>query len=738
MALIGKIQKNSLLLVIIVGVALLAFIFTDLINMGDDETEILPLGTVWGQPVDEEEYYTLIDQYTERDKAAMEQQGREWDETMDKDAQNQAFNETIRRVLMNTEFDKIGLTCTVDELNDMIHGNHIHPWVMQIQMFQNRMTGAFERDSVRNFIDKLEDEPSDEEQRKNWLEARKQWKQFENELKDNRKAEKYVVLIKRGMYSNSLEVADYYKNENEKRNISFVIQRFTDIEADEFEVTDEEIRAYFDEHKNDPEYEQENEARDIDFVSFPIVATESDQLLIADQLENVKSAWALNSNNRAFVEQHSSSDFYEDTLSFRSGPSFIFDPRFGNCAYPETLDERVQSAKVGDIVGPVAYIDQMDKNKNKVAIAKVTGTKTELQAWVRHILIKTDETQPADVAKAKADSIIKVITAKQNFVEMVTKHSDDPGSIDKGGEYKWFAQDRMVKEFNDASFKGQIGKLQLVKTTYGYHIVEVLGRAERIVPALAVITKEVIPSENSIKEMEERVYDYIFAINKSKEDSAFFRMAEDSAVSVQNQRIWMEQDFVMGVSKPDEIMRFAFAINGKQGEISDPIFDSDKYVVAMRANIIEEGVPEFEDVKEAMKMPALREKQAKFWIEKMSGKTSIDEVAKVIKNGVVMDAEIIFGSNAIQGGGGNEPEVIGHLFTKIPEGSMTKPIEGNSGIYVAVIRSIKPAPEISDDSVARETFSLNRTNDADGGVMQALREKADVVDNRRRKEIQRR
>ncbi|MBK9190173.1 MAG: peptidyl-prolyl cis-trans isomerase [Crocinitomicaceae bacterium] len=170
--------------------------------------------------------------------------------------------------------------------------------------------------------------------------------------------------------------------------------------------------------------------------------------------------------------------------------------------------------------------------------------------------------------------------------------------------------------------------------------------------------------------------------------------------------------------------------------MSDPILDDDKYVVAHLTNIIPEGAPEFEDVKDQMRFPALKEKQAKVYMEKMAGKTSLEEILPVITNGQILSAEIYFASNVIQGGGGNEPEVIGKLFTNVPTGSMTVPIKGNMGVYVIIIESETKAPETTDYSMTRMTLQESRRGSADGLVIRALREKADVKDNRRRLEFQ--
>src|SRR5690606_15650664 len=132
------------------------------------------------------------------------------------------------------------------------------------------------------------------------------------------------------------------------------------------------------------------------------------------------------------------------------------------------------------------------------------------------------------------------------------------------------------------------------------------------------------------------------------------------------------------------MLKFAFGKNSTEGDISDPILDGDKYVVAILRNVIEEGVPEFEDVKEVMRKPALNEKQAEVYMAKMDNKKSLEDVGKLLTYGQINSAEITFESKSISNGGRPEPAVIGKLFTKIPIGSMTHPIKGVEGIYVFI------------------------------------------------------
>ncbi len=736
MAVIGKIQKNSLLLLIVVGLAMLAFIFTDFIKGGPSEIEQLPSATLNGESMDQQEFDDLKEDYVNRSKSEYAYQGKEFDNAAERTAEDNAFNEMVRRTILEDEFAKLGIDCTSDELNDMIHGDHIHQWVVQIPIF-NGPTG-FSRDSVRNFLTRLELEPegATEEQRDQWLESRKQWSDFEYELKNARKADKYVALIKKGIFVNKLESQNEYVGANNKKEVSYVVQRYVDIPQDDYTVSDEEIKAYYEEHKNDADYEQE-EARDVQMVYFPIVATDEDRTKINDQLESLKGQFEKTPNDIGFVYQNSDSQFLSDSAVYKmsTDDKMAFSVRSNAGSYPAMADETIQNCEVGDVLGPFVAFNS-DLQREEMAILKVVDTPTEKQAWVRHILISTGATRTEDRAKAVSDSLIRVIKANDNFAELVPQVSEDPGSIDNEGEYKWFAEGVMVPEFNDASFNGAIGQIQLVKTSFGYHIVEVLGQADRVTPELAIVSKVVRPSENTMRAIEGNAYNYIYALDGMAGDSTFNKLALDSSKEVQSTRIFLSNDYVLGVNNSKSMLKYAFNKNTTEGTVSDPILDGDKYVVAIVNNVIEEGVPSFEDVKEVMRAPALIDKQATAYIAKMSNHASLEDAGGVLTNGLVRKAEVTFNSKSVFNGGRPEPAIIGMLFTNIPVGKPLVPIQGEEGVYVFMVDAVTPAEETTDLAKITDPMRVKRSQSSDTRVIKALREKADLVDNRRKIEFQ--
>jgi peptidyl-prolyl cis-trans isomerase D len=734
MAVIGKIQKNSLLLLIVIGGAMLAFIFTDLLSNVGGGDETTPTATIYGEEINDVELNELNESFINREKQNFYYQEKEWNSETEKTAKDQAFNEYVRRDLMNKELVALGLSVSSDELNDMVLGENIHPWISQERSFQDGL-GLFSRDSVAKYISYLEIEPDgiDTVGYNRWADTKKAWKKFENELSDSRKADKYVVLIKKGVYVNKLEAKNQYVGSQENRKISYVIQKYNDIAADEIELTDEDLLAYFEEHKNEKKYKQLDESGVIDFVEFPVVATKEDVDKAVISLELLKEKFASAENDIYFMSNKSDIDFYSDSTSYQmGGDAFVFNA--SQASYPLSADEAIQSADSGDVVGPFI-------TPNQIVLVKVKGYETQEQAWVRHILISTGATRSDVAAKKMTDSIISVINTNNNFTEMVTNVSEDPGSISNGGEYKWFPKGRMVTEFENASFNGAKGKLQTVKTTYGYHIVEVLDRRNAKIPVLVPIVKEVKASFETKTSVEDLAYEFIASVGDLKADSAYYKAANVDSLSVNNTRLTMKYSYVMGYSDENAITaikKFTFAKDAVEGDISDPIYDNGMYKVAILSNKISEGVPNFEDVKEQMRFPALRDKQAKVFIEKMGGTLNLQEIVAKMPKLRIQTVNVNFNVNTIQGGGGNEPEVVGSVYA-VPSdkaGAMLIPIQGVSGIYVIIVDEIIASPETTDYTAEQMSLRTGRQANADNMVIRALRDKAEVVDNRERIDIQ--
>jgi peptidyl-prolyl cis-trans isomerase D len=741
MAVIGKIQKNSVLLLIVIGLAMLAFIFTDFLKDPGGQVEQISSATLNGEGIDEAEYERLRDDIVTRDRNNAAYQNKPYTKSDERISEDKAFNELIRKNLLDAEIEKLGLAVTKAEMNDMIHGKNIHPWVLQVSMFNG--ASGFSKDSVKKFLSNLENEPLDPANLEAWQNGREQWRDFERQLRTARSADKYVSLIRKGVYVTQLEAEEKQKAMFTKKNVKYIVQRYADIPEDEVSVSEDEVKEYYEAHKSEKKYEQE-EGRTLDMVFFPVVPTEADRAAGKSLVKNLMPGFESAEDPIAYVRQNSDAKLLSDSTVFKYSDTPIMTVSKDAGTYPKAMDAQVQKLEVGEVFGPFSLMVNTNatpganlKGEEHVAIARVIEMEKVKYASVRHILISS-QNKPVEKAKAMADSVMAIVRANNNFEEMVAAVSEDPGSKANGGKYEYFTEGMMVPEFNDASFNGPIGQLQLVKTDYGYHIVEVLEQVEKNAPILAMVTKKVKPSDLTLKETEERLYDFIYVVNDAKEsdDSAFYKVARDSSFEIQTAQSTLSNNFLTGITSPDRVMRFAYNNNAEMGDVSDPILDNDKYVVAYISNLIQEGTPEFKDVKVLMEKEALREKQAEHYIEKMSGKKGLDEVATVVTTGVIRETEVVFDNSIFQKGAQKEPAIVGTVFTEIPVGAMTKPLKGEEGIFVLIVESETPAETLTDYSNVIKPMEVKRLGAADNGVIEALRDKANLKDNRQRKKYQ--
>ena len=741
MAVIGKIQKNSYLLLIVIGLAMLAFIFTDSFKNFSGGIEPLPSGEISGVEMDEVELNDKENELVEKDKQNFGFQQKEYTTEDEQNSRDQAFNEIIRKTLMDKQLTDLGLSVSAAELNDMITGKHIHPWVSDVNIFKNSI-GEFSRDSVSKYLTGLQTTPSsaDTAEINRWRNAKTVWSDFERELKDARSTDKFVSLIKKGIYVNTLELKDQYTSDNETRDISYVVQPYSNITEEEINFTDEDIKAYYQKHKNDKLYEQASESAEIQFVEFPVVYSEEDLALLKAEMTNLKSELSETTNNiYLMVTKGEDKLFYSDTSAFELGTTeeLIMDSKSNSFLYPKSIDSLVQISEEGDVIGP--FETTTADGKLQIAIAKVTGFETQKRATVRHILISTNEREVTE-AKSLADSIIRVIKSKDNFEEMVSQFTDDPGSKNTGGVYEWFKQGTMVPEFDKASFEGKKGELQLVKTTYGYHIVEVLDRDDRKLPKLAPIRKTVKPGVETIRLAENLAYEFINEVEVMKDDSAFFKAAANNSLLPNYSKLFLSTRFVTGFKDHQKIQKFAFSLDSEAGDISTPIYDDSKIKVAYLSTKAEKGVPTFEAVKSQMKLKALREKQFEYYSEIMSGINNINEVAQKIPDGKVQQSTVKFSSGNISGVNGKENGIVGAVFAldKEAEGAMLRPLKGEFGVFVVVLDQVRETELTEDrDFTPERSAAINAiVSSADGNVMKALRDKAEIVDNRLKKAAQ--
>lgn len=693
MAVIGRIRKRVGLLIVFVGISMLLFILGDLVtsNTGLLNRNSDVVGVIGGEKVRYSEFEKRVEQMTENYK--LNSRTENIDQNTQDMLREQAWSMFINENTLGQEYKKLGLSCSSEELYEMCTGPNAHPQVKQA--FTDPKTNIFDPNAVVKF---LKDLPNREES------VQRQWKQFEDAIRDERIANKYKDLIKNGMFVSSAEAKEAYSDVQKTASIRFVRLDYNTVQDSSVKVEESDLLAYYNSNQN--KYKQAETMRKIEYVAFDVQPSADDRQKVNEWVTKKHEEFAASTNAISFVAQNSDSPF--DSTYHAKGTKPNLDTLF--------------NAPIGTLIGPYDEGGVMKLSKSTAEKFVSDSVKA------RHILIKIENNDTAR-AMTLADSLKSALKKGAKFADIATRFSQDQGSAAKGGDLGWFKAGQMVKPFNDACFDGKKGDMPIVISQFGIHLIEVMekGAASRQIQ-IATVDRKVEPSQ--------KTYDELF--NKANQFAATNNTGElfDSAVVKQglNKRIadnMRETDkSIPGLESPRELVRWAY--QAKKGDVSKAYTFGDKYVIAHLVDIKEKGILPMEEVLEQVTAEARKQKKAEMLIEKMkaTGATNVDDMANKL-NVTAGDADNVSFQNPYIPGIGNELSVVGTIFG-MKASQMSKPLKGDNAVTVIFIKSFKEPAPTTDYSANIKQILDQRKSRSDYELQNALKEKANVEDNRGR------
>lgn len=731
MAVIGKIREKSTLLIVFVGISLLLFIipFDKVSNYfyGSGEQ---PIGSMDGEPILDSEwnYSRAVEFETQNARNNYyNQTGKPLVLTEQEVEQqkNQVWSRMILEKLYGKQLAEVPVAVGNKELNEVIlYGDQL-PEYIQKQFTYN---GVYSQDSLKKYIN-------------NMLVQGKSGKAFlysniEQPLKIERQRSKYSKMAKYGVYATNQDAKRKFIEKNTKASVRYAYKEFSTIPDSLIKVEDADIKAYFDAHKNEKKWDQETEMRTIDFVTFKVSPSQEDKEQALAEMERKKLSFAKTSNDSLYVannaatpigaNQQRQGQFQLNTTDVL--PTEPYKP--GSGTFSVAADEQITAAKKGEVVGPIV-------EGNKIQLIKVRDVVTKNEVTVRHILVSAKEGD-ADFAKKKtfADSLLRVLKAdRSKFVDFVYKYSEDPGSNTPGkdGEYTFDKDINFVQEYKDFGFNKPVGALEIVKTSFGFHIMENLKRGDNEYKMIAVVDAKVKPSKVTKDIAYTEVVD---GFHKQAKAVGFEKAAEEVNKEVKTaENVRVESPFIGELGKNMSLVKWNF--NHKVGSISDPEFVGDELLaVTCLKSESHEGSPTFEGVKALMKPYVIKEKKAEYLLTKIGSSTSVDDVAKAMEV-TAETGELDLSMNNLPGiASGVEPEVVGTIFAT-EAGTTTKPIKGDNGLYVVEVTSKTAATiaENPDYSVEKGTLLGEMRANIESQLIEAIAKAADFKDWRMKQQI---
>ena len=697
MAVLSKIRQRSLLLILVIGFSLLAFIVTDLIgNGGFGSTK--NIGSVDGKDIPVQEFLQKVGDVQSRQQGISPTQ-----------AANMVWNQEVESILYEKRYEAAGLRVGREHIHDLWSQD---PSIARDPQFQNA-AGEFDKEKFNQYLVNIKaTDPA------RWASIEKSTPIAESAAKK----QLYINMIKAGFVTTKLDGKAKYSLENDKASFDYVLVPYTTINDEEVKVSDDEILAYM--KKNEKKYKAEASVS-IDYVLIGNKASEQDEADLRDEMNQLLLPKPI------YNEQTKTNDtiqgFRGDIPKIQeyvnSNSDIPYDTTFvAKKDLPLEYSEELFNMQKGQVFGPY-------KDGEYYKLTKMIDRRPGATAKVSHILLAYEGSRaPGEVkrtkeeAQAKANELLgKVRSNPDSFAELAKENSDDPGSKDNGGIYDNVFKGQMVPEFDKFVFGNGIGSTGVVETEFGYHVIKVLDKYDGV--QLATIAKKIQPSEKTSDD----VFAKATKLEMDAKEKPFEDLVKEMGYEIKSaNRLGANDENIQGLGAQRGIVRWAYNNDTKVGDVKK--FDiAEGHVIAKLKSRNEKGLMPIEEAKVTVMTLVMNEKKAVLIKEKMKGDT-LEDVAQsagssiATANGVSLAAPVITGV-------GSEPKVVGKAFG-LGDGKTSGLIEGNQGVFMVRTKVVEKAAELPNyNAIITRTESQSRAG-VQSRLTTALKEKADIEDNR--------
>lgn len=675
MAVLSKIRQRSLLLIVVIGFCLLAFVVGDLINSGGFKQTSKYVGSINGEDISYEDFRAKVD--------AAEKSGQ----GTSIQAVNRVWEQEVSIALLQEQFEKLGIRVGENQIMDALKQSQD---IGQNPQFQNA-AGQFD---VQKFKDFFQSNP----------ELAASLVERENQAALSAKYMIYSTMIKAGFVTTEADGKFQYQLEADKVTFDYVAVPYTSIKDSEVPVSDDEIVAYM--RKDEKKYKAD-ETRELQYVVIEDKPSTQDEAEVKKNISVLVDSLKLATKNQEFVDARSDIKYDSTYIAKKDLPA-----EFSDALY---------NLPTGEVYGPYIY-------NGYYAISKSLGRQSGINAKASHILLAYKGamranpaiTRTKEEAQAKANELLAQVTANPASFAMLAQANSDDSSSQQGGDLGFFTKGQMTPKFNDFVFGNSIGKIGLVETEFGYHIINVTDKQDGV--RLATVAQIIEPSEQTS--------DDIFAkANKVEADAStkdLATVAKTLGLTMQPAANVKALDENIGqYTNQRQIVRWAFDKKTDEGDVKRFNIPNGNLIVKLK-KVNKEGLAPISEVRPMIEGILKNEKKAAKIKAMLTGST-LEEVAKAGKVAVATATDISVQSPNLAGFG-SEPKVVGTAFATAPN-KVSEVIEGRSGVYKVKTKAVVKAPKLPNHAQYIARLKAQSAA-ASGQIIPALKENADIEDNR--------
>ena len=712
MAALGKIRKRGVILVCIISFGLFAFIAEEAFRSCDSakNNERQQVGEVLGEKISVQDFQKLVDEYT--DVIKMQQGQDNLPEEQMNQVKDMVWNTYVQNRIIAKEADKLGLTVTDAELQDILKTG-TNPMLQQTP-FVNQQTGRFDASALQKFLADYKAQkanPSANAQMMDqYTKIYNYWSFIEKTLRQQTLAQKYQALLAHCFLSNPVEAKMAFKEENEESQIQLAAFPYSDIQDDKVKISDSDLKAKYDELK--ARFKQPVESRDIKYVDVEVAASPADRAALNKEFAGYHTQLAAAADPTEIVRKSAS------TVAYLGIP-------VSKDAFPQDIAAELDSMAVGSISAVKA-----NASDNTLNIVKLVA-KQELPDSVQYRVIQVAANTVAE-AKTKADSIHGALAGGADFEAIAKKYGQT-------GEKAWmttrqyeFAQtlDKDNKAFINTLNTAAANSLNELQLGQGYVILQVLDRKAMVSKYTAAVIKKPIDFSQATYRTAYNKFSSFVSANQ-KADDLLKNAAKDGYKVQELKDVTTSAHYVANIHSTREALKWIF--ENKEGDVS-PLYecgDNNHLLVVVLNKIHRIGYRDLSDpqVAEAIKAEVIKDKKAEMIEAKLNGVKSIAAAkakgAKVSSVNQITFAAPVF----IAATGASEPALSGAVSATKKGAFVAHAVKGNAGVYLFQVTNKANRP-VKFDEKAQEQKCRQKAMQYAGNFMNELYLHAHVVDNR--------
>ena len=701
MGIIGSIRKHSWIAVAVVGVAIVAFIIGDLTK---NNRGIPDMGKINGSTITYQRFNELIE---ETENNYKRQQGvNQIPADVEYQLRDQVWQTLVGETLTDEQFEKLGLTVSPAELNDMYVGTFIHPYLRQ--SFTDPKTGEYQTQAIQYYVDNFENLDTNQ---------RMQWVELEKAVKTDRKQQKYSSLISRGMYMPT-NIAKQMAGMGSKVSNAYAVNlSYQSVSDDEITLTEEDYQNYYNKHK--AEFRLRDEMRELDYIVYPIVPTTKDMADIEAGVQKVWEEFQTVEPEELIFFVNAESDHSYDS-SYRKASEFA-----------SPMDSALMACGEGSFVAPrIVGNDWM-----MAKVLKVANRPDSLRASAIYIFndkVGGDITRSDDQAKLLADSVMAAVrSGSMSFEEAVSKYSDDPQKADNNGDMEW-QRDGNYGFINEDIINTPEGGVFVVKhpNEVGYFVVKVTGKtAPHKKYRVATISRAIAASEATTRNIYNTANRFA-GNNRTYAEMTAAAQAEN--LQVRNAMVNPMSYTMAGIKNARSIVQWAFNEKTEAGTVADQIFEADDmYIVAALKDVYKVGYATLDQVRNMIESQVRIEKKAELLKARLeeakAANANLTAIAAKV-NASIDTLDSISFNDYFLGKYGMEPKVQATIAATAAN-TLVGPIQGANGVYMVNVNDKADNPTAPDPAAIRsqkeQSFMQGLRN-----IQQVLKDYAKIVDQR--------